>query len=143
MDEVPDEYRRMNGEDEIEMITRLQGLLMERDTMIAKFQAVLNENISVEVKKFQYEDGVSEAYLKHPVFTFFAASIADMFADMSAGNYLETRMFVPSMGMVTITAQKESGKTPHQLRKEAEAERDVYRDKLEAILADIAGRNDS
>ena len=44
----------------------------------------------------------------------------------------------PEVGGLIVTLQREDGKTPHQLRIEAEAERD----RLRAALVDIATKGD-
>lgn len=50
--------------------------------------------------------------------------IAGMIVGVEAPNYLEMAFNHPEAGNITVTIQKEAGKTPHMLRLEAEQQRD-------------------
>ena len=54
----------------------------------------------------------------------FAECFADQFRQSGAMNYLEMRLTAPDGLELLVTLQKVAGKTPHQLRAEAERERD-------------------
>lgn len=59
-----------------------------------------------------------------------AASFAEQFKDAGAENYLELGFSHPSTGPLQVTIQRTHGKTPAQLKREAEQ-------RLEAVLADL------
>jgi len=67
-----------------------------------------------------------------------ANSFAEQFIDSGAENYLEVSFHHKKVGGLTVTLQRNSGKTPHMLRAKAEAERDAAaaeRFKLHQLLA--------
>lgn len=87
------------------------------------------------IETLKFEHGAMEATLRHPFFGLFAASIADMFIESGAKNYLETRFFCEKIGFVSVTCQKDLGQSPHQLRQAAERERDSFKEDLCAARA--------
>ena len=59
-----------------------------------------------------------------------ADAFADQFIESGATNYLEVHLSSKETGPIVVTLQRINGKTPHQLRAEAERERDEL---LEAL----------
>ena len=59
-------------------------------------------------------------------------SIKDQIADRL--NYIEMRFHNEATGPLLLTLQRVNGKTPHQLRTEAEKERDILRAKVAAEI---------
>jgi len=76
----------------------------------------------IMLESMHFEDGALEAYLKHPIFGLFAAAMVDMFDDNGAVNYLTGRVFSEKHGFMSLTIQKETGKTPHERMVQAENE---------------------
>lgn len=62
-----------------------------------------------------------------------ADAFADQFLESEATNYLEVHLHSAATGPLVVTLQRVNGKTPHQLRAEAEKERDALRAKIEAM----------
>lgn len=61
------------------------------------------------------------------------ASFAGQFKGSGAVNYLEMTMHHDEIGDLTVSLQRTAGKTPHQFRQAAEAQRDKLLAALEAI----------
>lgn len=61
------------------------------------------------------------------------ASVGEYFIKYKGDNYLEQSFYHPKLGPMTLIFQRARGKTPHQLQKEAEAERDAARADAEAL----------
>jgi hypothetical protein len=59
---------------------------------------------------------------KSPIFPIFVNTAAQMLAEVNAKNYIEMRAAHPDVGPIVVTVQKEWGKTPADLRTEAEEE---------------------
>lgn len=119
------ELVRMRGkmDQEIADLSRERDdLLEERDTLKDMVEGNVRETLLSEM---HFQDGALQMYVEHPIFGLFAASIAEMFIDMGAKNYIEISMSCEKVGPVTVTCQKQFGKTPHRLRLNAEAERDA------------------
>jgi hypothetical protein len=64
-----------------------------------------------------------------------ADAFAEQFVESDATNYLEMHLHSNVTGPLIVTLQRHHGKTPHQLRAEAEAERDALRAELDALKA--------
>lgn len=62
-----------------------------------------------------------------------ADAFADQFLESEATNYLEVHLHSAATGPLVVTLQRVNGKTPHQLRAEAEKERDALRAKIESM----------
>lgn len=60
-----------------------------------------------------------------------ASAFAEQFTSSGGINYVEVSFTHPKTGPLIVTLQRTQGKTPHQLRDEAEAERDTLRAELE------------
>jgi hypothetical protein len=62
--------------------------------------------------------------------------IGEYFAQYGGQNYLEFSMYHPSHGPLTVTIQRAKGKTPAQLKTEAEHERDHWKQQYVLLLAE-------
>ena len=60
-------------------------------------------------------------------------ALVDQFLESGASNYIEMQFHSEATGPLVVTLQRVNGKTPHQLRAEAEQERDALRAKVEAM----------
>lgn len=148
-----DAYGRLIAED-LKWL-RAQPRTIERDHIAAIVEAsVAHEyDLRAEVERLRAE----VPYLKHlhveggamdvtiegakRVVGLLATSLAKMFADAGATNYVQYEVRNAEHDYILLL-QRAEGKTPHQLRQEAErerdearADRDVYRRVLEAIGA--------
>jgi hypothetical protein len=113
-------------------VLTLQQQLAERDATIARLEQVLKGDALVE--SIHYETGQPlDLRLSHPLVASIAASLADLLAQHQAENYLEISMHSKTVGPLTLTLQRASNPTPHQLRMKAEARVT----ELEAVLATI------
>jgi hypothetical protein len=63
-----------------------------------------------------------------------ANSFAEQFIDSGAENYLEVSFHHKKVGGLTVTLQRNSGKTPHMLRAKAECERDAAVGALDGLM---------
>ena len=77
------------------------------------------------------KDGV-DFFSNHPLFGLFVYSFAEVFAELKAKNYLEMQISRVDIGDLVITFQKKDGKTPHEIRKELEAELDGFKSMLKS-----------
>lgn len=60
--------------------------------------------------------------MKHPLVATMAGALANMLDEQQATNYLEIQMQHKISGALILTLQRQNGKTPHQLRRQAEEE---------------------
>ncbi|WP_430229642.1 hypothetical protein [Paraburkholderia tropica] len=69
----------------------------------------------------------------------FAESFAEQFRESGATNYVEMTLESndAEIGELLVTLQRVQGKTPAQLRREAEAERNALRDDAERLRAEL------
>jgi hypothetical protein len=89
--------------------------------------AALSEGRFRDVRLVEFKDG--ELVLKGTLFEYIAEFMAQMLISSrdrsDPANYTETRLEHPELGPLVLTLQRGLGKTPHALRREAEAERDA------------------
>lgn len=109
-------------------ITRPQTAIEE---LIAKNQhlsAILEERFN-ETALIEFQNG--QMVLENGPVPYFAAYLAQMLTrpDGTQSNYAQMEIQHNTLGPLTLTLQRESGKTPHAMRREAELARD------EVILA--------
>jgi hypothetical protein len=94
----------MNDESYIQALERDNQALA--DTLYGNAREVI-------LKELHFEGGSLDMYMKHPVFALFNASIAEMFMDLNAENFLETPFQCNSQDFL-ITIQKRTGKSPSE-----------------------------
>lgn len=95
-----------------------------------------------EIIGIHYEPGTPlEVKFRHPTAQVIVMALRDMLDGAGAPNYVEAQLHdtakEPSETYV-VTLQRKHGKTPHQLRAEAEAERDSIRQTTGVALDAIA-----
>lgn len=103
----------------------LRALLTER---------VLNES---RVKSFIANHGGFSIEMEGGAFAIMAEAFAKQLYESSASNYLELQFEsdeYASLGQIVMTVKRETGKTPHMLRVEAEAQRDALQEANEVLL---------
>ena len=117
----------------------VQKLREERDDAKSQLQAVLDH--AVKLKELHATEGGMKMHLEqHPEISQF---IAHAFASMVAAsaNYTEMQ-FEPAIAngtRITVLIQKHAGKTPHELRMEAEKERDALQNEVRRMMHGFTG----
>ncbi|WP_312669692.1 hypothetical protein [Stutzerimonas nitrititolerans] len=92
------------------------------------------------LREFVARDGGLTIGLEGGACALMAQAFGQQLYESEALNYIEASFDspdYPDLGQITVTLKREAGKTPHQLRREAEAERDALlaeRDALKALL---------
>ena len=81
----------------------------------------------VMLKSLELRDGHLDLAVTHPAVMAIASELASFFKAAGGQNYVEVRMHHPDTGDLVLSVQRVLGKTPHELRKEAEVERDEAR----------------
>jgi hypothetical protein len=95
---------------------------------------MLEERFS-EVRLAGYENGVFTFH--SPIVPLIAEAMAQALQpdpDADPANYTETAITHNELGELTLTLQRKSGKTPHQLRKEAETRAEQAERRERALL---------
>ncbi|HEP8970304.1 TPA: hypothetical protein VDU83_002642 [Pseudomonas aeruginosa] len=103
----------------------LRALLTER---------VLNES---RLKSFIANHGGFSIEMEGGAFAIMAEAFAKQLYESSASNYLELQFEsdeYASLGQIVMTVKRETGKTPHMLRAEAEAQRDALQETNKVLL---------
>ena len=134
---------------------RLNGMGSEREAaLMAKLESAEGEN--TKLRKALTEKVISETMLRnlslgngsinasfeggavHLFVDAFATQLLEQFLESGATNYLEMSFHSNVTGPLVVTLQRVNGKTAHQLRAEAEKERDALRVELETERARLA-----
>lgn len=116
---------------------------MDRDALLAEIERLtaLVEGRFKDVRLIEFSKG--ELVLKGTLFEHIAEFMAQMLQmgrdDGTAANYTESILHHPELGRLTLTLQRQSGQTPHELRRQAEAERDQAKAEVQAACARIEG----
>lgn len=84
----------------------------------------------------QFGNGSATIELEGGACGLLAASFADQFKRSGAVNFLELQMGHPDLGEFVVSMQRLQGKTPAQLKAEAERQRDELLEVLQAIVAE-------
>ena len=118
----------------------------ERDVLRADLAAAEKENIKLRealaekvtsetvLRDLSIGNGSINASFEGGAVHLFVDSLANQFVESGAANYLEMRFHSEATGPLLLTLQRVNGKTPHQLRTEAEKERDILRAKVAAEI---------
>lgn len=100
-------------------------------------EALLDKAGKINLREFYVKDGMATFGLEGGAAHLLADTFAHQFKENGAANYLEMSFVNDEVGELTVTMQRRQGKTPHQLRALAEAQRDRYRaalDRLRTLL---------
>lgn len=73
-----------------------------------------------ELVKLSFENGRWNALMRHPNVALFAQELVKFFRDAGAVNYVEITIATPELDEFILTLQRKLGKTPHELKMEAE-----------------------
>lgn len=111
--------------------TELAAQLLEAQERIGELEGMIETPPTLE--EMIYRNGELKIELRHP---FAVQAMAASFMDTlgEAPNYAEAHLTdTKTRTPLTVTVQKVSGKTPHQLRIEAESERDKARERVKEL----------
>lgn len=111
------------------------------DARVAELETVVTEQAALIEGRFSdmrlagFEDGVFT--FTSPLVPLIAEAMAQMLMPEGASepaNYTETAVAHDRLGDLTLTLQRKSGKTPHELRREAETRADQAERRERALL---------
>ncbi len=103
--------------------SEIAQLKIEGSILRTIIDGAAGEIISTILKDNDSPDEIKKLFVEHPIFALFALEMADWFAAAGGKNYVEVLLgFKLETKDFIMTIQKKSGKTPHELRKELEAE---------------------
>lgn len=112
----------------------IRKLKAENQELNAKLTAAIAGELTIE--SIAFKDGKLKASLKSRILPLIAQCFFEL--TESAPNYVECSFYhEPSDQVFLVTAQKSAGKSPHQLRLEAEAERDEAIAELKALKEEL------
>lgn len=117
-------------------ISGLLDRLEEAEKENIKLREALAEKVTSEtvLRALSVGNGSINASFEGGAVHLFVDSLANQFVESGAVNYLEMRFHSEATGPLLLTLQRVNGKTPHQLRTEAEKERDILRAKVAAEI---------
>ena len=109
----------------LELLDRLEAAENEN----AKLHIALAEKITSEttLRDLRVVNGSINATFEGGAVQLMVDALADRFVESGAPNYIEMQFHGKATGPLLFTLQRVDGKTPHQLRAEAEQERDALR----------------
>ena len=124
---------------------RLNGMGSEREAaLMAKLEAAEKENAKLRIalaekvtseatlRDLNVGNGFINATFEEGSVQPMLDALADQFVESGSSNYIEMQLHSKAAISLLLTLQRVDGKTPHQLREEAEKERDVLRADLAA-----------
>ena len=121
-----------------ELLDRLEAAENEN----AKLRIALAEKVTSEttLRDLSVGNGSINATFEGGAVQLMVDALADQFVESGAPNYIEMQFHSKATGPLLFTLQRVDGKTPHQLRAEAEQERDALRAELskQQALTDAA-----
>lgn len=106
----------------------------ELQTEVDRLREALDQFTNIDhARLVSFKDGAWE--FKSPIFPVFVHTLGQMLAEVNAPSYIELRAGHPEVGPIVLTIQKEWGKTPTDLRIEAEKDRDKLRGQVNRVSA--------
>ena len=131
---------RMTGslkESAVQTATQIMNieLIRERDDLRAEndeLRKALTQKVTSEtmLRDLSVGNGSINASFEGGAVHLLVDSLATQFVESGAHNYIEMQFHSEATGPLLLTLQRVNGKTPHQLRAEAEKERDILCDRL-------------
>ena len=117
------------------VINSLLDRLEEAEKEIAKLRIALAEKVTGEatLRGLNVGSGFINATFEEGAVQPMLDALADQFVESGSSNYIEMQLHSKTAISLLFTLQRVDGKTPHQLREEAEKERDVLRTKIEEM----------
>ncbi|QQE90460.1 hypothetical protein [Azotobacter chroococcum] len=126
-----------------EQANAVRGLIAENE----RLREVLAEKLidSTMLTGIDIGNGSLTIGAKGGVCGIMADSFGQMLFESGAENYIEAFFSSskhPELGQIVVTVKRETGKTPHQLRQVAEAERDQLKAESERLKQELSGPHD-
>lgn len=93
------------------------------DEHVQYFEVHSTPEADPKLVKLTFENGEFNALVKHPDVSMLGYKLAQFFKDAGGANYVEVMINTPDdekIGPLILTVQRKFGKTPHELRLEAE-----------------------
>ena len=117
------------------VINSLLDRLEEAEKENVKLRIALAEKVTSEatLRDLSFGNGFIKATFEGGAVQLMVDALADQFVESGAANYIEMQFHSEATGPLLFTLQRVDGKTPHQLRAEAEKERDALRNKIERM----------
>ena len=105
--------------------------IAELEREIERLKKVINDPVLAGIEA--NEDGVNMMFKGAAPNILAGMFVGILDENTDAQNYITFKFFHERHGLILITVQRYSGKTPHELRKEAEAKLEEAEKKLEAL----------
>ncbi len=118
-----------------QMMYSLKDRLEVAENENAKLRIALAEKVTSEtmLRDLSVGNGSINATFEGGAIQLMVDALATQFVESGASNYIEMQFHSEATGPLVATLQRVNGKTPHQLRAEAEQERDALRAKIAAM----------
>ena len=115
----------------LELLDRLEAAEKEN----SKLREALAEKVASEtiLRELSVGNGSINATFEGGAVQLMVDALATQFVESGAANYIEMQFHSEATGPLLFTLQRVDGKTPHQLRAEAEQERDKLRELNSAL----------
>lgn len=91
----------------------------------------------IMIKEFGFKDNTMEITMQHPEFAIMTEGLVKYFKECGGVNYVEVGAYHEELGPFVITVQRKHGKTPAQLKTEAETERDKYKAQRDTLIEGV------
>ena len=132
---IAEEGYRFAG-DAADEIERLRASLEVAEKENAKLRIALAEKVTSEatLRDLNFGNGFINATFEGGAIQHMVDALATQFVESGAANYIEMQFHSEATGPLLFTLQRVDGKTPHQLRAEAEQERDWHAERCEDAM---------
>lgn len=129
---LKDFQEEANPSEVLEILDRLEAAESEN----AKLRIALAEKVTSEttLRDLNVGNGFINATFEGGAVQPMLDALADQFVESGASNYIEMQFHSKAALSLLFTLQRVDGKTPHQLRAEAEQERDWHAERCEDAM---------
>ena len=130
------ELRQALGAVSPEEVEELLDSLEAAEKENAKLRIALAEKVTSEatLRDLNFGNGFINATFEGGAIQLMVDALATQFVESGAANYIEMQFHSEATGPLLFTLQRVDGKTPHQLRAEAEQERDWHAERCEDAM---------
>lgn len=116
-----------------ETIRRLESALDEYEQFADRQAKIIRELGDPEVLEMHYTPGKLDVTMRSKLITLFADTMAETLDAEGAENLVEWTVNHPEKGPLTLTLQRQFGKTPMKLYAEARADADRYKTVVDGL----------